>query len=379
MSTPTTRSYGAQSMTAPLRRGAGQAAGSRFRRGFDGPTVGFLHRVDLAAARRQHDALCSVLADLGVDRARAGPRTARARTRCTSSTRCWSPTPARSRCARASRAARARRPTWRRGRSPRGSPSPAASRRPARSTAATPSGCGRTCSASAARCARTSAGAEQLAALVGGDVARLRRALRDRAGECLHLLSVISPVADDLAVVFLPQLPAGLYELLGELRRGGWWRCPRRRCRRSAATCSRCGRGGGAGRGQPGAPRGLLDRGLRGAHLPGVRDRRQRVGRPHLPDPADPARMKNLSPAELAAVGAVDRDRIADDLAALVAIPSLTGDEADGADRGGAAHDHRRAGRRAPDRRRPGRARRRPRLPRHGGARAPRCRWWPAG
>ena len=25
--------------------------------------------------------------------------------------------------------------------------------------------------------------------------------------ECLHLLSVISPVADDLAVVFLPQLP----------------------------------------------------------------------------------------------------------------------------------------------------------------------------
>ena len=35
--------------------------------------------------------------------------------------------------------------------------------------------------------------------------------------ECLHLLSVISPVADDLAVVFLPQLPAGLHELLGEL------------------------------------------------------------------------------------------------------------------------------------------------------------------
>jgi acetylornithine deacetylase len=37
--------------------------------------------------------------------------------------------------------------------------------------------------------------------------------------------------------------------------------------------------------------------------------------------------MKNLTPAELAAVGAVDRDRIADDLSALVAIPSLTGDE----------------------------------------------------
>ena len=37
-----------------------------------------------------------------------------------------------------------------------------------------------------------------------------------RAGECLHLLSVISPIADDLAVVFLPLLPAGLHELLAE-------------------------------------------------------------------------------------------------------------------------------------------------------------------
>ena len=34
--------------------------------------------------------------------------------------------------------------------------------------------------------------------------------------ECLHLLSVVSPVADDLAAVFLPQLPAGLHELLRE-------------------------------------------------------------------------------------------------------------------------------------------------------------------
>jgi acetylornithine deacetylase len=37
--------------------------------------------------------------------------------------------------------------------------------------------------------------------------------------------------------------------------------------------------------------------------------------------------MKNLTPAELAAVGAVDRDRIAADLAAVVAYPSLTGSE----------------------------------------------------
>jgi N-dimethylarginine dimethylaminohydrolase len=36
--------------------------------------------------------------------------------------------------------------------------------------------------------------------------------------EVLHLLSVISPVADDLAVVYPELLPAGLYELLDEFR-----------------------------------------------------------------------------------------------------------------------------------------------------------------
>ncbi len=39
--------------------------------------------------------------------------------------------------------------------------------------------------------------------------------------------------------------------------------------------------------------------------------------------------MRGLTPAELAVVAAVDRDRIAADLAALVAIPSLTGSEAE--------------------------------------------------
>ena len=35
--------------------------------------------------------------------------------------------------------------------------------------------------------------------------------------ELIHLLSVISPVADDLAVVYLPLLPVGLWQLLSEL------------------------------------------------------------------------------------------------------------------------------------------------------------------
>ena len=37
--------------------------------------------------------------------------------------------------------------------------------------------------------------------------------------------------------------------------------------------------------------------------------------------------MKNLTPAELAVVAKVDRDRLTDDLAAIVAIPSVTGEE----------------------------------------------------
>ena len=35
--------------------------------------------------------------------------------------------------------------------------------------------------------------------------------------ECLHLLSVISPLRDDMAAVYLPLLPAGLYRLLKDL------------------------------------------------------------------------------------------------------------------------------------------------------------------
>ena len=61
------------------------------------------------------------------------------------------------------------------------------------------------------------AGARQLAALVGGDVRTFDLPYWRGGAELVHLLSVISPVTDDLAVVYLPLLPAGLWELLGEL------------------------------------------------------------------------------------------------------------------------------------------------------------------
>jgi N-dimethylarginine dimethylaminohydrolase len=61
------------------------------------------------------------------------------------------------------------------------------------------------------------AGARQLAAICGTDARIFDLPYWRGAAELVHLLSVISPVADDLAVVFLPLLPAGLYALLRDL------------------------------------------------------------------------------------------------------------------------------------------------------------------
>jgi dimethylargininase len=61
------------------------------------------------------------------------------------------------------------------------------------------------------------AGVRQLAALVGGDVRVFDLPYWRGPAELIHLLSVISPVADDLAVVYLPLLPVGIWQLLGEL------------------------------------------------------------------------------------------------------------------------------------------------------------------
>jgi N-dimethylarginine dimethylaminohydrolase len=60
-------------------------------------------------------------------------------------------------------------------------------------------------------------GARQLAELVGGDVRIFDLPYWRGPAELVHLLSVISPVTDDLAVVYPPLLPAGLWELLMEL------------------------------------------------------------------------------------------------------------------------------------------------------------------
>jgi dimethylargininase len=61
------------------------------------------------------------------------------------------------------------------------------------------------------------AGARELAAIVGGDVRIVDLPYHRGPADLVHLMSVISPVADDLAVVFLPLLPAGLFEWLRDL------------------------------------------------------------------------------------------------------------------------------------------------------------------
>src|SRR3954453_2887295 len=60
-----TRTFGAQSMTAQLRDVLVKRPTAAFGAAFDDPAHGFLHPVDLVAAQREHDALTTILADLG--------------------------------------------------------------------------------------------------------------------------------------------------------------------------------------------------------------------------------------------------------------------------------------------------------------------------
>jgi N-dimethylarginine dimethylaminohydrolase len=61
-------------------------------------------------------------------------------------------------------------------------------------------------------------GARQLAALVGGDVRVFDVPYYRGNADLVHLMSIIHPIADDLAVVRLPLLPVGLYQLLMDMR-----------------------------------------------------------------------------------------------------------------------------------------------------------------
>lgn len=210
--------YGAQSMSAPLREVLVVRPGRRFGAAFDDPAHGFLRPVDLATARREHDRFVELLGELGpmvhvldadelcasvdaiypfdsllvTDRGAIPLRPGKANRH---------PEPA----ALEAWTLAAGIPTLARIEAPgtfEGGDT--AWLRPDLLCI------GRTL--------RTNdAGARQLAGIIGGDIRIFDLPYWRGAAELIHLLSVISPVADDLAVVFLPLLPVGLWELLGDL------------------------------------------------------------------------------------------------------------------------------------------------------------------
>ncbi len=212
---PSTRLYGAQSMTAPLHDVVVKRPGAAFGAAYDNPAHGFLHPVDLAEAQRQHDAFCQVLADLGVR-----VHQLEAETQSPDLTYTFDSALVTDRGVIGLRSGKPTRQgeaapmlEWAAGRD-----IPVLGRL----------GDGETADGGdtfwlrpdvfcIGRSLRTNmAGAARLTELVGGDVHVFDVPYANGPAECLHLLSVISPIADDLAVVFMPQLPAGLYELLAE-------------------------------------------------------------------------------------------------------------------------------------------------------------------
>ena len=212
----TARHYGAQSMSAPLLDVLVKRPGPSFGAAFDQSAHGFLHEVDLALAQREHDAFVDVLAALG-------PRVHVLETELESPDLVYTfdPLLVTDRGAiplRPGKPNRAAEPAaieaWTTG---QGIPTVGRIEAPG-----TVEGgdtlwlrpdlfcIGRTL--------RTNdAGARQLASLVSGDVRVFDVPYWRGQAELIHLMSVISPVADDLAVVYLPLLPVGLWQLLGDL------------------------------------------------------------------------------------------------------------------------------------------------------------------
>ena len=212
----TERRYGAQSMTADLRDVLVKRPGPAFGSAFDDPAHGFLRPVDLEEARREHDGLVETLDRLGVNVFGLEDETDDPDLVYT-----FDPLLVGERGAIPLRPGKPNR---------EGEPAIVEAWTHAAGIPTT----GRIEAPGTieggdtfwlrpdllciGRTLRTNdAGARQLAAIVGGDVRVFDVPYWRGPAELVHLLSVVSPVADDLAVVFLPLLPVGLWELLGEL------------------------------------------------------------------------------------------------------------------------------------------------------------------
>jgi dimethylargininase len=210
------KSFGAQSMVSPLRDVLVKRPGPAFARAFGDPAHGFLHPVDIGEARRQHDALRQILIDLGVV-----VHELEAETDSPDLVYTFDPALVTERGAVLLRPGK---PTRRE--EPQALGGWFAAHEVPIAGAIEPPGTvegGDTlwlrpdlfCIGRSLR--TNSPGAEQLAALVGGEVHIFDVPFANGPGECLHLLSLISPVTERAAVVHLPMLPSGLYELLRDL------------------------------------------------------------------------------------------------------------------------------------------------------------------
>ena len=212
----TERRYGAQSMSDPLLDVLVKRPGPAFGAAFDDPAHGFLHPVDLDLAQRQHDAFVETLASLG-------PRVHVLETELETPDLVYTFDP----LLVTDRGAIPLRPG-----KPNRAPEPAAIED--WTTAAGIPTLGRIEAPGTVeggdtfwlrpdlfcigRTLRTNGdGVAQLADLIGGDVRVYDVPYWRGPAELIHLMSVISPVADDLAVVYLPLLPVGLWQLLVDL------------------------------------------------------------------------------------------------------------------------------------------------------------------
>ena len=214
---PETRRFGGQSMTAPLREALLKSPGPAFGRAFENPAHGFLHACDYDVACREHAAFADLLTRLGTN-------VNLLETEIESPDLLYTFDP----LLVTDRGAIPLRPG-----KPNRRPEPAvieawtaAHGIPIVGTIEAPGTIEggdtfwlRPDLLCIGRTLRTNqSGADQLAALVGGDVRIFDVPYWKGDAELVHLMSVISPIADDIAVVYLPLMPVGLWQLLLDLR-----------------------------------------------------------------------------------------------------------------------------------------------------------------
>jgi len=208
--------WGARSMTAPLREVLVHRPDAAFGAAFDDPAHGYRHSVDLLTAQREHDAYVELLARLGVLVEHLDAQTDDPDLVYT-----FDPllvTDAGSITLRPRKPNRAGEPalveawTLSHGIPTHGRIEPPGTVEGGDTLWLRPD------LFCIGRSFRTNdAGAHQLAALIGGDVRIFDLPYWRGPDELVHLLSVISPVTEELAVVYPPLLPAGLWDLLAEL------------------------------------------------------------------------------------------------------------------------------------------------------------------